>query len=253
MLNVLNFAFFPYQDTCVSSNACPQEYYTSTPSFPLVAQLSRIVCSPCHSECSICDGPSNSDCQACKNAFQSSSGSTIDQCLSSCSNSTDDSDQCFTCHPQCNGCQGTTNQDCLSCKESNVTNTQTQQTICVGQCETGQYLNTSLYSCQPCASQCISCDGPKNTQCQQCKGATMLVGGSMVCVSSCPNGMYQSSTGMCVNCHEQCSGGCSGPTNQDCNVCASNSVLSDNVTLCVSDCPFAHNFDVDANDCVLSK
>ena len=176
-----------------------------------MAQLSNIVRSPCHPECTICDGPSNTDCQACKNAFldQSSGGSNIDQCLSSCSNFTGDSNQCFTCDPQCNGCEGPTNRDCLTCKESNVTNTQTQRTICVASCGIGQYLNTSLYSCQPCASQCITCTGPTNTQCQQCRGATMSVGGTMACLSSCPNSMYQSSTGMCMDCHEQCTGGCS--------------------------------------------
>ena len=252
---MINALLFSQQDTCVSLNACPQGYYTSTGSFPTLAQLSQIVCSPCHSECSMCDGPSTSDCQACNNAFQSSDGSTIDQCLNSCPNSTDNSNQCFSCDPQCNGCRGTTSRDCISCKESNVTNTQTQQTVCVAQCEIGQYLNTSLYSCQPCDSRCIACTGPGNTQCSQCRGASMSDGVVMACLESCPNGMYNmSSNGMCLDCHEQCgSGGCVGPTNEDCNGCADTEVQSGNTTMCVAACPFAQNFDIDANGCKLSK
>ena len=195
-----------------------------------------------------------SDCQACNNAFQSSDGSTIDQCLSSCPNSTDDGNQCFNCHPQCIGCRGTTNRDCVSCKESSVTDTRTQQTVCVAQCEMGQYLNTSLFSCQPCDSRCITCTGPGNKQCQQCRGPSTLDGGVTTCLSSCPNSMYMSSTGMCMDCHEQCgSGGCFGPTNGDCNGCANNQVQSGNATMCVAACQFAQNFEIDTNSCKLSK
>ena len=218
----------------------------STGSFP-----AQRVCSPCHPECSICDGPTTSDCQACTNAFQSSDGSTIDQCLSSCP---DNSNQCLTCDSQCNGCRGATNRDCISCKESNVTDTQTQQTVCIAQCGVGQYLNTSLFSCQPCDSRCISCTGPRNSQCQQCRGPGASVGGEMTCLSSCPVGMYISSSGTCMDCDEQCGlGGCYGPTNGDCNECANNEVQSENATMCVAACPFAQTFDIDANSCKLSK
>lgn len=192
------------------------------------------------------------DCQACKNAFQTAAGGTdINQCLSSCPGST--GDQCSMCHPQCNGCLGTTNRDCIACKGSNVT--ASGNIICVPQCNMGQYLNTSTYSCQSCNDQCIGCSGPANTQCQQCKGAMMSEGGVTACLVSCPTGMYQSSNGACMNCHNLCSAdGCSGPTESDCNGCTGNSVtVSANVTRCVEDCPFAHDFDADRGSCALSK
>ena len=76
----------------------------------------------------------------------------------------------------------------------------------------------------------------------------------MACLSSCPTGTYMSSNGMCMSCDEQCgSGGCYGPTNEDCNDCANNEAQSVNATMCVAACPFAQNFDVDANGCILSK
>ena len=146
-------------------------------------------------------------------------------------------------------------RDCVLCQELNVT-TANQQTVCVSRCGMDEYLNVSVYSCQPCNTQCMGgCVGPANTQCQQCKGATMTVGGGTTCLGSCPTGMYQSSSGTCMDCHEQCSvsGGCNGPTNRDCSGCKGNSVTSVNSTECVADCPFAHNFDTDANNCVLSK
>ena len=243
------------KDTCVSrTNTCPQGYYTSTSSYPSIAQLSRIVCSPCHSECSLCDGPSNTNCQACKNAVQAAAGgSGIDQCLSSCPNSTSSNNQCYTCHAQCNGCRGPTKQDCVSCQELNVT-TSNQQLVCVEQCGMGEYFNRSLLSCQPCNSQCTSCVGPANTECLQCKGASMSSGGRTTCLSTCPSGMFQSASGTCMVCHELCDGGCSGPGSTDCNACIGNSITSDNnVTTCVADCAFGHAFDTSAGACKLSK
>lgn len=221
----------------------------------MLAQLSNVVCSPCHNECSICDGPVNSDCQACKNAFQTAaaSGMDITQCLTSCPDSTGSSNpQCFTCHPQCNGCNGMTNRNCISCLGSDIT--VSGQTVCVPECSVGQYLNMSTYACQPCNDQCVSCNGPANTQCQKCKGAMMSSGGRMVCLASCPTGMYQSSNGLCAACHELCSAdGCSGPMDSDCNSCIGNSVISANTTQCVPECPFAHDFNANTGGCVLSR
>ena len=220
-----------------------------------MAQIVPLVCSPCHPECSLCTGPLNTDCQACNNAFQTAAGSTdISQCLSSCSNSTDSDNQCTMCHAQCNGCRGATDKDCVSCRGSNVT-IANQEIVCVPDCEVGTYLNTSTYSCQPCNDQCLSCFGPANTQCMQCRGASMSNGGGgMMCLSSCPDGAYQSPSGACESCHDLCSGGCYGSSNEECNDCKGNSIMaSENVTRCVMDCPFAQNYDIDSNNCKLSK
>ena len=195
-----------------------------------------------------------SDCQACKNAFQMTVPGDIDQCLASCpDSSSNDNPRCFTCHPQCNGCRGMTNRNCISCLGPNVT--VSGQTVCVPQCSMGQYLNMSTYACQPCNDQCLSCSGPANTQCQQCKGAMIpAAGGTMTCLASCPTGMYQSSNGLCMDCHKLCSvDGCSGPTESDCNSCIGNSVSSANTTKCVADCPFAHDFDDNTGTCALSR
>ena len=79
-------------------------------------------------------------------------------------------------------------------------------------------------------------------------------GGTVTCLSACPDGMYMSPSGMCQTCHELCSGGCYGPSDGECNSCKGNSVMaSENTTRCVMDCPFAQNYNIDSDSCVLSK
>ena len=89
--------------------------------------------------------------------------------------------------------------------------------------------------CQSCASECDSCDGPFNTNCQSCNTAfTTSSGGGgsgaiVQCLSSC------SGASNCQNCHTQCVG-CTGPSNQQCVTCRENSTLIDGTTTCIPEC-----------------
>ena len=91
--------------------------------------------------------------------------------------------------------------------------------------------------CQPCTSECLSCTGPLNTDCQSCRQffASATVSGLLTaCVSSCAVASNPATS--CGACHSQCVG-CSGPSNQQCVACRSSSILLDGTTpTCVPQC-----------------
>lgn len=91
--------------------------------------------------------------------------------------------------------------------------------------------------CQPCSSECSSCDGLLNTDCQSCRNFFIASGadGSIAqCLASCPQG--GANTG-CQSCHPLCDG-CTGPSNQQCVACRENSTVLDleGVRTCVPQC-----------------
>ena len=90
--------------------------------------------------------------------------------------------------------------------------------------------------CQACSSECASCTGPQNTNCQSCFGAftSSSPGNGPItqCLSSCS---LASNSNLCGNCHAQCNG-CMGPSNQQCVTCRENSTIQDGVTTCVPSC-----------------
>ena len=81
------------------------------------------------------------------------------------------------------------------------------------QCASNQYFNSAIGSCDACRSPCSSCQGNSNF-CTGCVSNFNLRDGG-VCVSStsCPNGLYLSSTG-CQKCSAKCA------TCTDFNVCS---------------------------------
>ena len=142
--------------------------------YPDLARISNIVCRPCHSDCFMCNGPSNADCQACTFAGQTpTSGSPNIQCLRACPRSSAENGECFTCHAQCNGCMGSTNGDCVTCRSSNV---------------------TILKQCS------VDCSGLTNEECTFCIGKTsMFFISATRCIGDCPYGqVYDINAEHCV-------------------------------------------------------
>nr|XP_055044790.1 receptor tyrosine-protein kinase erbB-3b isoform X1 [Misgurnus anguillicaudatus] len=133
------------------------------------------------------------------------------------------------CDPLCSdsGCWGPGPEQCLSCRNHSRDGT------CVAHC--------NLYSGEPrefaaANGECLACHPEclpqnKNQTCQgkgadQCVACLHLKDGPH-CVSSCPSGVngekgqtifkYPNAAGQCELCHLNCTGGCTGPTLQDCD------------------------------------
>ena len=66
--------------------------------------------------------------------------------------------------------------------------------------------------------------------------------------------MYESVTGLCQPCHQQCSGGCSGASNRECTSCRETSVRvsGGDAVECVPSCPNGMVYNSDAGGCQFS-
>lgn len=237
----------------MEGSSCPSAYFDNAANSPLP---SDIVCQPCSPECLSCSGPANTDCQSCGNAFISSGSSgPITQCLTSCGDAGDPS-SCQNCHEQCAGCAGPSNQQCVECRYNALTLDGFR--TCVPRCENGQYLaressSSSEHVCRSCHQQCLNCTGPGNTDCLQCRRANSTVSGVTMCLENCPADTYESDTGLCRDCHVQCSGGCRGPSARECSSCVETSVdVGGGVFECTPVCPFGMLYSSDDNTCQLT-
>ena len=132
------------------------------------------------------------------------------------------------CVPQA-GCTGPSNRleegGCRNCYYV-FRNQSLHQIRCLpddGRCIDGTYLNPPfepvesfpfpIRFCDSCHEQCVSCNGPKASDCSECVFA--LRNGT--CVGSCEDGEYVSGK-RCLSCHEECDG-CTGGSQQDCIAC----------------------------------
>ena len=129
---------------------------------------------------------------------------------------------------------------------------------CVPECSNEEYLervseSDSEHECRECHSQCLNCTGPESTDCLQCRRANSTVNGVATCLENCPADMYESDTGLCQDCHEQCFGGCSGPTSRGCSSCQENSVtVEGGVVECTPFCSFGMVYSSDEDACKLT-
>lgn len=149
---------------------------------------------------------------------------------------------CVSCSDDCERCVGPTEFDCTRCLDQsfsiffgdNSTSLQcvdkcpgvsTLDNVCVDTCETDQYeqIDTlqNLTFCYDCNSLCdpnLGCSGPEPTQ---CNGCLFFIDVNQTCVESCPSdSFFVNRTEECIPCHPQCSGGCSGPLDSECDDCA---------------------------------
>lgn len=234
-------------------SSCPQTYFDNAANSSL---SSDVVCQPCSPECLSCSGPANTNCQSCGSSFVSSgSNGPITQCLTSCVVA-DDPNSCRSCHEQCTGCRGPSNQQCVGCRFDTLTLDGTQ--TCVPRCENRQYLaresdTNSEHVCRSCHEQCLSCAGPSNTECLQCRRANSTVSGITTCLENCPTNTYESDTGLCRDCHVQCSGGCTGPSSRECSSCVQNLVqVGGGVFECTPFCSLGMVYNSDDDSCQLT-
>ena len=230
----------------------PEFYYVDQSS--VYSALSSSVYRACHGTCATCNGPLSSDCLTCKSSFIQSNAGTLSECVTSCED-VGNPTSCLTCHPQCIYCRGPSNQFCTTCREDTIM--VDGITTCVPRCTNSTYLASvsgSNYECQDCNPLCLTCNGPDSTDCTQCRGASEIISGRVVCLQSCPNNTYKASNGSCVMCHNLCSGGCSGPTNQDCSSCTDITVsVSETIEECRRSCSSGMEYNGVSDSCELSS
>ena len=81
--------------------------------------------------------------------------------------------------------------------------------------------------------------GVGDTNCVECKGESMVLGGVSTCVPQCSDNEYivEDSSGeySCERCHDDCNG-CTGPTRADCIECRSFYDIQQGIKVCRSSC-----------------
>ena len=165
--NITGVVYFNFNSTeCLSK--CYAGYY---------GQLTNNTCIACATGCSLCFGPSQSNCTQCKNdsstVYYLVYPSTI--CATSCIDGQygiPSLNQCQKCDVNCYTCV-TTAKQCTSCFVTKYgLRLYLQNNACVQTCALGTYSRQSDNTCQLCNIACLQCIGPTVLQCQACKNTT---------------------------------------------------------------------------------
>ena len=175
-------------------------------------------CKDCAANCATCTGASFGECTACKELYSNYSGTS-----------------CSSCHAYCSVCTGSTNSACSACRAGYYLQPAPSATTCLSTCPTEYWKDTTILVCAPCDVACSTCTGPNYNQCSACKTGYFLQPSSTICLNSCPNGYYGTSSNTCAICHTYCSI-CTGSSNSACSACKSGYFFSA-PTSCVTACP----------------
>jgi hypothetical protein len=239
------------------NDACPQGQFGSFGN-----------CTNCSEVCVTCNGATNEDCLECRNfavplsvsnmrcVERCPNVSTLDNvCVDACNSNqysrTDsklDTVFCYDCNELCNprlGCTGPNATECTACEVAFDQNSQ----ACVADCGVGTWLREDRV-CVPCDSQCnatAGCFGETSSDCYECLNVRISLSSaesgelddqmiSDVCLEECPTGFYEDGDRNCLQCSEQCLGGCTGPSAFDCRECATVARIQDGQELCVPSC-----------------
>ena len=200
-----------------------------------VAPASPYECVRCHEECGFngCSSATAYDCNECANVQLDG------KCVSACPTDMYREDRvCTPCHPQCaGGCFSSGADSCFACRAFEVNG------FCVDECPE-HYVQVDG-ACLPCHRFCSEdepgCTGVGPDACTACAPTRFLIESTHTCVAACPTNTYPAEDNTCMDCSDQCSGGCFGPFATQCTECA-NVKLG---TTCVDECPTG--FFVDGN------
>lgn len=179
----------PSTTNCVVASACPTSTYPDS---------STNTCKPCNPFCSVCTGPTTSECSQCASGFYLILGTTNCVISTSCPTGTyPDSltNVCQTCHTYCSICTGPAATQCTQCAPGFFLQQGTTNCVISTSCPSGTYPDTTTNTCQTCSSFCSTCTGPAYTQCSGCAPGYYMLQGTTTCVvsTSCPAGTYPDS------------------------------------------------------------
>jgi len=196
-----NAFYFPTEQSCSEISSCPSTryYQYSNPNrcqrctdpkciscapenicyaCDLGAYLTGTTCSPCHSSCLTCDGPTSTQCTRCYAPYYLLLGSCVEDCGEYYRKG--DNHECQRCaETECMKCDNNVNE-CLKCEE--------------------RYYLTASHTCESCTDNCITCPGGTCTKCDSPNG-WFLDTQTHLCVSTCSIGYRKNTvTGMCEPC-----------------------------------------------------
>ena len=148
------------------------------------------------------------------------------RCIEGCPTGTfeDASGACLACAGTCSSCEGPAATQCTACDPIGV-NAFLQDGACLLSCSAGY--SADLYRvCHKCHADCLTCSGPKASQCTSClynvclkstcpSTVKPLLAGTS-CVSACEDGKFALTNGTCGACHPACQICKAGPANTQC-------------------------------------
>ena len=123
---------------------------------------------------------------------------------------------CLLCHYSCKTCSGAGPDTCTVCAESYLRSA----SLCVEACKPGQFnvaiesseksTNTGARECLSCNKKCLTCSGPKDSECFTCAPNTITGLGyyyyNSTCTSECPVSYYPDNLmKVCSKCLAVCS------------------------------------------------
>uniref|UniRef100_A0A8D3DF75 SPC3 n=1 Tax=Scophthalmus maximus TaxID=52904 RepID=A0A8D3DF75_SCOMX len=196
---------FLHEGLCVRD--CPERFFEDK---------ERGECSHCHPDCTLCDGPSSNDCDACTDSEATLHNGA---CLAACSSHTyrdTVTAECKDCDASCLACLGPHAGSCTSCREGQRLEGHGHCVPSANKCSPHQYEDQDG-ECHPCHKYCHRCSGPRKTQCVSCNQGHLLLNGT--CVDECPPGYHVDESGQrCEPCHPSCDA-CVGKHSHECLAC----------------------------------
>ena len=223
-------------------------------------------CTNCSAECNRCFNIGNTNCRRCQRFTIPTNSSNGKQCVFSCPNFINgttcvdkcskfqfvnismDTDNkihkyCYQCSSLCNpnnGCDGPNPTNCTVCLYVR------DEGACTDKCPIDKYSDNEN-NCQPCHSECkkgFGCHGPNEWDCNVCAhfsltrdtcNFTSTDATGNYCIASCPNDYFVNGSN-CLECDDQCLGGCKGSLPHQCHHCAKYVKLQNGLHTCVASC-----------------
>ncbi|KAL4496355.1 hypothetical protein ABPG73_007805, partial [Tetrahymena malaccensis] len=192
-------------------------------------------CSPCDSSCQQCNGPSSSDCFACKEKFylngntcspchpacQQCKGPSSNNCQKCTENYYLNGNTCSPCHKSCKSCTGPLVNNCIICSDPSQYISIKQNNICISMCDLtyAQYVDSSNEQqkyCRPCQAVCKICNNQNTCE-------------------TCIDNYFLDQNKKCSPCDSTCQS-CKGSLKTDCLICNSELFYQPSTKLCVQNC-----------------
>ncbi|EWS73119.1 zinc finger lsd1 subclass family protein (macronuclear) [Tetrahymena thermophila SB210] len=190
------------------------------------------ICDDCNIQCQTCFGPSNFECNSCKEGtyLDKSKNNCVSKCpIKQFGDST--SNTCKDCIENCDVCSD--DKTCNQCSGGYFLH----KGLCVSQCPTKFFNDISSQQCTKCAYTCLTCFDATEQGCYTCIPETFKNTDNNSCLyeNECPSGRYpDTNTKKCEPCFSTCAE-CVGKSENQCVQCIQDRLLYKGE--CLKECP----------------
>ena len=208
-------------------------------------QNSSNVCVSCHSFCSSCDGPSQTNCLSCYSSTHRTHNPTSKTCPCDSGYYSNGALLCLTCTSPCLTCNGGSIINCTSCIAGyNLIGSSCNAVVscpssfnyeghCVSSCPNTTYPSAGV--CLSCSGYCLTCLSA--SVCSSCVSPFYLLTNG-TCLGHCPTGTY-ASNGNCLACPNGCASCVFRSTMSQVNCLTCNPSYYIWGVICSNSCPLA--------------